>query len=517
MRSSHWCPGGRAISPYTRQWLNLGNPREADMSNPTHADIREVNFGRLDAESDPNLADFFLDTGVTARIGSGEHTIILGRKGSGKTALFSEAKFDRPRILRLDFHDYAWDAHKAIQEVGGSADARYMASWSFTFLVAACREWMTSPFEEVSSAAKAMHLKIYGADAAGGKLDILFDRAKRVRHLELPNAGDLGGLGSITFSEPDGAQLAQTAHQWVPLLEQLASKCLVKHPLTIFIDRLDDGWDASEEIKLMLGGAIKAARNLNLMFRNAQRTPFVVLFLRTDIFELLRFGDKGKLSQDIENIEWSDDALVSMASKRIANSCPVSVEEAWDSVFSTERIRQRTTIQRYILKRTMRRPRDLVAFCLEIRKAARISGVAVATRGEVYKAEEAYSAHIYGELVDEMHKQLPKTDSYFAALNKVAHVKFNQAAWNAAVKSVDASCTDPQVWLSHLYDYGVVGVPVVGGKAGGSKVEFVYDNRFTQKNIAGEVVVHPALIKVLKLKEGSAVDPTPVDYDEVEE
>src|SRR6185437_4173281 len=109
---------------------------------------------------------------------------------------------------------------------------------------------------------------------------------------------------------------------------------------------------------------------------------------------------------------------------------------AWDSVFSTERIRQRTTIQRYILKRTMRRPRDLVAFCLEIKKAAQSSGVSVATRAEVYKAEEAYSAHIYGELVDEMHKQLPDTDRYFAALNKVAHVKFNQAAWSAAVKSV---------------------------------------------------------------------------------
>lgn len=484
------------------------------MDKPASVDIREVNFGRLDAESDPNLAEFFVDTGVTERIGSGEHMLILGRKGSGKTALFSEAKFQKPQILRLDFHDYAWDAHKAIKEVGGSADARYMASWAFTYLVAACREWMTSPFEEVRTAARAMHLKIYGADAVGGKLDILVDRTKRIRQLTLPNAGDLGGLGSVTIADPPGSQLAQTAHQWIPLLEQLAHKCLGKHPLSIFIDRLDDGWDASDEIKLMLGGAIKAARNLNLEFKRVQRTPFVVLFLRTDIYELLRFGDKGKLSQDIENIEWTDDALIAMASKRIASSCPVPVHTAWDSVFSTERIRQRTTVKRYILKRTMRRPRDLVAFCLEIKKAAKSSGVAIASRAEVYKGEEAYSAHIYAELLDEMHKQLPATDQYFAALNKVGHMKFNQAAWDSAVRSIDPLCIDPQTWLGHLYDYGVVGVPVVGGKAGGSKVEFVYDNRFTQKNIAGEVVVHPALIKVLKLKEGSAADPTPVEYDD---
>ncbi|HGK7302306.1 TPA: hypothetical protein ACJ509_000129 [Stenotrophomonas maltophilia] len=483
------------------------------MSNAAAADIRDVNFGRLDAESETHLGEFFLDTGVTSRIGDGEHSLILGRKGSGKTALFTEAKL-RPVILRLDFHDYAWDAHKAIQELGGSADSKYMASWAFTFLVAACRAWAKSPIAEVSEAAKAMHMSIYGADAIGGALDILVDRAKRIRQLELPSAGDFAGLGSVKFADPAGAQLAQTAHQWVPLLQDLARKCLPKHPLTIFIDRLDDGWDASEEIKLMLSGAIKAARDLNLEFRRIQATPFVVLFLRTDIFELLRFGDKGKLSQDIERIEWSDDALISMVSKRIASSCPVRPEDAWDSVFSTERIRQRTTIQRYILKRTMRRPRDLLAFCVAIRKVARSNGVSVATRAEVYKAEELYSAQIYGELIDEMHKQLPDTDRYFEALNKVGHVKFNQAAWSVAVKSVYSTCADPNVWLNHLYEYGVVGVPIVGGKVGGSKVEFVYDNRFSRKNITGDVVVHPALIKHLKLKEGSAADPTPVEYDD---
>jgi hypothetical protein len=477
-------------------------------------DIRDVNFGRLDSESDPDLANFFVDTGVTERIWDGEHSIILGRKGSGKTALFREAKFEKTNILHLDFDDYAWDAHKAITEIGGTADARYMASWTFTFLVAACRRWMESPIGEVAAAARALHLRVYGADATGGKLDILVDRAKRLRQLELPNVGDAGGLGSFAFGDPDGAQLARTAHQWIPLLEQLAVQCLAKHPLSIFVDRLDDGWDASDEIKLMLAGAIKAARKLNIEFKRAQKTPFVVLFLRTDIYELLRFGDKAKLSQDIESIEWSDDDLIAMASKRIANSCPVKVANAWDGVFSTERIRQRTTIRKYILKRTMRRPRDLIAFCLEVKKAAKKNGVAVATRTEVYKAEEAYSAHVYGELVDEMHKQLPKTDDYFVALKEVGHAKFNQAAWRVAVTKVDPSCADAQEWLGHLYDYGVVGVPVVGGKSGGSKVEFVYDNGSKRKSIGGEVVVHPALIKFLQLKEGSATDPTPVDYDE---
>lgn len=487
------------------------------MAELPKADIRQVNFGRLDAESDPKLGDFFVDTGITERIHQGEHMIILGRKGSGKTALFREAKFKSPQIVRLDFDDYAWDAHKAIQEIGGTADTRYMASWVFTYLVSACRAWMDSPFDDVRKAATAIHMRIYGADAVGGPLDILVDRAKRLRKLELPNAGNAGGLGAIEFSDKNGSQLAQTVHQWNPLLQKLAIECLARHPLSIFIDRLDDGWDASDEIKLMLAGAIKAARNLNLDLRRATKTPFVVLFLRTDIYELLRFGDKGKVAQDIVKIVWTDDALLNMASKRIADACPVAVEDAWDAVFSTQRIRQRTTIKKYILKRTMRRPRDLIAFCTEIKKVAMRNGVATAARNEVYEAEETYSEHILGELVDEMHKQIPETDEYFAAINKIGHAKFNLAAWTVAVKAVCPTCSDPEGWLTDLYNYGVIGVPVVGGKTGGSKVEFVYDTRFPQKNFSGEVVVHPSLIKVLKLKEGSAADPTPVEYDEEEE
>ena len=478
-------------------------------------DIREVDFGRLDAESDPKLTKFFLDTGVTKRILGGDHMLVLGRKGSGKTALFREAKFSSPHIVRLEFDDYAWDAHKAIQEIGGTADTRYMASWAFTYLVAACREWMGSPFQEISNAAKELHTRIYGADAVGGKLEILFDKAKRIRKLELPNAGDLGGLGSIELDEKSpGATLAQTVHQWKDLLEKLALNCMKKHPITIFIDRLDDGWDASEEIKLMISGAIKAARSINISLKIASNTPFVVLFLRTDIYESLRFGDKGKLAQDIEKIIWNDDSLIEMASKRIADACPIPIEKAWDAVFSTERIRQRTTIKKYILKRTMRRPRDLISFCIEIRKSAQKNGVAVATRTEVYAAEEAYSAHIHGELVDEMHKQLPHTDDYFTTLNRIGHAKFNKSTWLNAVKNVCPSCSDPEKWLSDLYEYGVIGVPVVGGNKGGSKVEFVYDTQFPQRNFSGEVVVHPALIKVLKLKEGSAGDPEPVQYDD---
>ncbi len=136
---------------------------------------------------------------------------------------------------------------------------------------------------------------------------------------------------------------------------------------------------------------------------------------------------------------------------------------------------------------------------------------------DVYVAEEAYSRHIYNELIDEVHKQVPEIENYFQALNIVGYSRFTLAQWDTAVIRVCPECIDSRDWLKTLYKYAVIGVPKVGGKGGGSKVEFVHEAKFPNPNFAGDVVVHPALIKQLQLKNGSANDDTPVDFDDEEE
>ena len=43
-------------------------------------------------------------------------------------------------------------------------------------------------------------------------------------------------------------------------------------------------------------------------------------FLRSDIFNELRFNDKNKMTADIEYLEWPDQELIEVAAARIARS-----------------------------------------------------------------------------------------------------------------------------------------------------------------------------------------------------
>ena len=49
-------------------------------------DIEE--FGRIDAESEELLAEFFLRTDAYQRIEDQERLVVVGRKGTGKTAIY---------------------------------------------------------------------------------------------------------------------------------------------------------------------------------------------------------------------------------------------------------------------------------------------------------------------------------------------------------------------------------------------------------------------------------------------
>jgi hypothetical protein len=513
---SNWLQGGRhgaklGLSILVLYWrcsrlrqetLPFNGMRSDSPPTGGHLSIKRVDFGRVDAEGEDRLADYFVDTGVMSKVTSGRKYLVVGRKGAGKTALFKLVNDQRVGhdVIPLDFADYPWEAHKLIQESGLNPESAYVASWRFTLLAAVCRRWMDVAPSEVRKQAASLMRRIY-QDEEPGLVDILFDKFRRVRKVQLPEMTGAGNLGGFELDAGrEGPVLAHSVSQWCRVLEELVAANLDKCRFTIKLDRLDDGWDASTESKMLLAGVLKAARDLNLKFGRNGSAPPALVFLRTDIFNELRFNDKNKMTADIELLEWPDDKLIDVAAARIAWSLDMNRTAAWDHVFSRDSMRQGARISSYILKRTMGRPRDIIAFCLACQDVA--SGDVVQTQ-DVYEAEGQYSRHIYDELDDEMHKQMPENRTILQALRGLGKMRFTLPEWIEAMGRTEPGITADvaKQRLKVLFEYSIVGVPRKGGVQRGTRFQFNYNDRLVEPDFEAEVTVHPALKKHLQLIE----------------
>jgi hypothetical protein len=80
-------PGPRASSLERPGPLNTRRP--VRYTAPVSVDLIEIEeFGRIDAESEEQLEEFFLRTDAYQRIEDQELLVVVGRKGTGKTAIY---------------------------------------------------------------------------------------------------------------------------------------------------------------------------------------------------------------------------------------------------------------------------------------------------------------------------------------------------------------------------------------------------------------------------------------------
>lgn len=96
-------------------------------------------FGAIDAESDELLVKCFEDHPTYHEVLQGRRFLILGRKGSGKTAIYKKVLMLRePNIFSIgyNFTDYPWHYHDQ-QVIPTAADQeRYLHSWRYLILLA---------------------------------------------------------------------------------------------------------------------------------------------------------------------------------------------------------------------------------------------------------------------------------------------------------------------------------------------------------------------------------------------
>jgi hypothetical protein len=330
-------------------------------------------FGKDRAQEDVNLQSYFIRTPQYDEIATGDKELVLGRKGSGKSALFlillqelAKSGFS-PIGISPKGEDFAviHTKLKDYSDIDLSDDFKYALVWKDFILT----EIALTIVKKVNSGSNPLrkYLRHEGrieksfVDKFFGSIIKVFGRGK----IDL----------DIIELDFDFTALTPEAFNKDEMLKYLHEKIAIDKYFVLF-DNLDEPWVNNPQMNSWLRGLILCIRQLKRDFNNLK----MVVFLRDDIFdEISKGSDLFDSRSEVLSLNWRDKNYVSLRQligTRIAayfgRAHPKSVSEiisAWNVVYD-QNVSYRTRYgnkdvetYKYIIDRTFFRPRELIQYC----------------------------------------------------------------------------------------------------------------------------------------------------------
>jgi hypothetical protein len=489
-------------------------------------------FGAIDAETDFR-PDFFVPSTSWERTRNKQHPIVIGRKGTGKTAL-RKALLDlagsSPMMFARDlgFRDYPWNVHYSVvdSEVGGRS--RYLETWLFLMLVELAKlrlgEDATAP-EGPDAIALAKGVedfieKNWGSLTFDHKDTFRASQYEVTKSLRPQVAGT--GLGAIDWKKIPRGRLGDSLNAMNRWLKEALSH-LLRQDCEYFLifDELDLDFDRRDEQYLdSMIGLVLAAQNLFLWVRELGIDATPVVLLRDDIYRGLQFPDKNKITHSlVETIYWEStsdgpNSLKTVVDTRIqALLDSPKVDDPWSLVFDDEVMRGTQHKYLHMVQRTYLRPRDIIQFanyCLDEAKGRTAAEPKDGDRirnEDITSARVPYSGYLRAELGDEIFAHHENWEQWLELLRRVGTLTFSgerfEEVWAESPELAKEQGVGPTAILESLYEFGVIGFGRRGGAGRGGTDEYwsFKDPEVTFDPRAPFFKVHLGLKENLDLKE----------------
>jgi hypothetical protein len=228
-------------------------------------------FGRIDAESENQLADFFIRTLAYRRVVDVERIIVLGRKGTGKTAIYKallqrSARFRTTHAVGLEFRNYPWDDHTRASDRRLAHSEQFIESWQFLVLVELAKLVLLSPraIPATAHARAALGSVTHFLRMNWGQIQFNFrDTFARPRYVLTPDADT--DPSEMMVSASDSAAFSTfliRANRW--LKARLSALLAPDYTYFILFDDLDHGYAPGDPVysARLVGLPTRSARSI---------------------------------------------------------------------------------------------------------------------------------------------------------------------------------------------------------------------------------------------------------------
>jgi hypothetical protein len=459
-------------------------------------------LGAPDAEADRRLASYFVKTPYVESALHLRRSLYLGRKGAGKSALFTqlarlirEAGFVDTKVLLITPDQYSWSALREYKEAGLLPEQAHANAWKFTLAIEIAAAFAAIPQDSLDSPEANAALKRlkqfvhqnYG-DVTPSVTSTVAQLLRGIKSFNLSAFGFSAGLSRSTEEQMLTPQIIEAILGAIWIIAQRIG-------VVVALDKLDDSWEGSEQSKQLLIGLLKAAKEFNDRFKgeSPESGIAVLVFLRADIYEGLQFDDKDKHRATEENIVWTADLLREMVTERLPGGVIA------DELFEPGEMRGSIQPFNYIVKRTFLRPREVLQFLQEcIRRAG--STASVITKEQVREAEDKYSSWKVEDLKQEYRRLYPDFDAILESLRQGMHRYDSFEELENHIKERIPKLAEERGVrriIELLFNASAIGVRL--GDTGSAK--FRSEDSDLVLPAVGAVYVHQCLYKGLSLRE----------------
>jgi hypothetical protein len=441
--------------------------------------VERLYFGRDDAERD--MADGLLRSGFqeTAAYGaavSGRKMLVIGRKGVGKSAicvrLAADGRHPGGTVL-ITPDDTAGEEIRRFELQGLPGNSAKSLIWRYVFAVHAARHVVRHARTHRRRAPRSVRTLRRFLKANQEWLDErLSDRvAKGVRGLQGALSLEAFGFGAGVELTRVPSEGARASHQLAVIEQGVAAAfddlgCARAHPpLLLLVDQLEQVWSAEPESNAMVIGLLLAARHVAGLYGGALNC---LLFLRSDIYDSLSFGEGDKFRSDELRITWTQKELEELAllRARVSLDEDLTAGRLWGEVFPRTVNGEPTAS--YLFTRALPRPRDIIQFLNECQSTAMGNGHrARIEEGDVLEATRQFSEWKMMDLVQEYLVAYPFLERLFPLFQNTGYVVTRTAletrlrpvarTLHREFSAYTRSLTLPGI-LSTLYEVGFLGV-----------------------------------------------------------
>jgi hypothetical protein len=474
--------------------------------------LERVDLGDVAAENEiRNLKSYFVGTAQFFEAKRGNGRLVIGRKGSGKSALFyaiREAVGKQNSHLVLDLKPEGHQFTRLRETVLSSLTAGFQehtltAFWNYILLCEIAHKIIKSEYswaqrdedrrERYDTLSKVY--ETHSIKEAGDFSERLLRQIERIalRYKGGQQTSTAGELTELLFC---GA---------IPALDNAVADYLeTKDEVWLLIDNLDKGWPtrgSSRQDIMILRTLLEASRKLQRQLARRDVAFQCLVFLRNDIYDHLiqETPDKGKDTAIV--LDYDDPELFkNIAAERIKLSTGLdgTFEDIWAAVFDTH-IGTQDSFQ-FILDRTLMRPRDLLNFLHRAIETAINRGHDRVHQEDILKGEAIYSEDILLSIVFELREVFPNVPNpLYVFLGCPSHMSRDEVL--SLLKKAGYAEQNLESTLKLLVWFGFLGVQ----ENDNEKPHYAYQVRHNIEKVfapmqqgGGYFVLHPAFRMALE-------------------